>query len=145
MRSAARYRDYVRERLGVTYDAADVRGIAETAIRAAAATKDNPATTGRPCRRARSTSPARTWGSAFVLSRKTVAPALRCCSRRAGPTGRWDPPLRYVRGLPRRRRADGQDGMSRAPRRMPSQRPSRTTTWPACMTQRMPAGPRRGS
>ncbi|MFI7014628.1 DUF4158 domain-containing protein [Streptomyces sp. NPDC050164] len=43
MRSAARYRDYVRERMGVKYDAADVRGIAETAIRAAAATKDNPA------------------------------------------------------------------------------------------------------
>lgn len=43
VRSAARYRDYVRERLGVKYDAADVRGIAETAIRAAAATKDNPA------------------------------------------------------------------------------------------------------
>jgi hypothetical protein len=43
VRSAARYRDYVRERQGVKYDAADVRGIAETAIRAAAATKDNPA------------------------------------------------------------------------------------------------------
>lgn len=43
VRSAARYRDYVRERLGVKYDAADVRGIADTAIRAAAVTKDNPA------------------------------------------------------------------------------------------------------
>lgn len=43
VRSAARYRDYVRERLGVKYDASDVRGIAEAAIRAAAVTKDNPA------------------------------------------------------------------------------------------------------
>ena len=42
-RSAARYRDVIRERLGVKYEAADVRGVAEAAIRAAAATKDNPA------------------------------------------------------------------------------------------------------
>lgn len=43
VRSAARYRGYVRERLGAKYDASDVRGIAEAAIRAAAVTKDNPA------------------------------------------------------------------------------------------------------
>jgi hypothetical protein len=43
VRTAARYRDYIRERLGVKYDATDVHGVAEAAIRAAAATKDNPA------------------------------------------------------------------------------------------------------
>jgi len=43
VRSAARYRDHIREWLGVKYDAADVRGVAEAAIRAAAVTKDNPA------------------------------------------------------------------------------------------------------
>ena len=42
-RTAKRHREFVRDRLGVTYDSAEVRGIAETAIRAAAQTKDNPA------------------------------------------------------------------------------------------------------
>ena len=42
-RTAKRHREFVRDRLGVAYDSAEVRGIAETAIRAAAQTKDNPA------------------------------------------------------------------------------------------------------
>jgi hypothetical protein len=42
-RSAKRHREWVRERLGVTYDAERARMIAEQAIRAAAAVKDNPA------------------------------------------------------------------------------------------------------
>ena len=43
VRSAARYRDLIRERLGVKYDGADVRGVAEAAVRTAAVVKDNPA------------------------------------------------------------------------------------------------------
>ena len=42
-RTAKRHREFVRGRLGVKYESAQVRGIAEAAIRAAAQTKDNPA------------------------------------------------------------------------------------------------------
>jgi TnpA family transposase len=42
-RTAKRHRELVRDHLGVKYEAAQVRGIAEAAIRAAAQTKDNPA------------------------------------------------------------------------------------------------------
>jgi hypothetical protein len=42
-RSAKRHRQFVRERLGVVYEPARVRQIAEEAIRKAAQTKDNPA------------------------------------------------------------------------------------------------------
>ncbi|WP_260850847.1 DUF4158 domain-containing protein [Rhodococcus sp. WB9] len=42
-RTAKRHRKFVREYLGVRYEAAKVRAVAEQAIRAAAATKDNPA------------------------------------------------------------------------------------------------------
>ena len=42
-RTAKRHREFVRDRLGVKYESAEVRGIAEAAIRAAAQTKDNPA------------------------------------------------------------------------------------------------------
>ena len=42
-RTAKRHREFVRDRLGVTYESAQVRGIVEAAIRAAAQTKDNPA------------------------------------------------------------------------------------------------------
>ena len=43
VRSAKRHRKFVRERMGVTYDAAGVRKIAEDAIRKAVQAKDNPA------------------------------------------------------------------------------------------------------
>jgi hypothetical protein len=43
VRSAKRHREFVRERMGVTYDAAGVRKIAEDAIRKAVQAKDNPA------------------------------------------------------------------------------------------------------
>jgi Domain of unknown function (DUF4158) len=42
-RTAKRHREFVRRRLGVKYDAAAARAIAEGAIREAAQTKDNPA------------------------------------------------------------------------------------------------------
>ncbi|MFI7708425.1 DUF4158 domain-containing protein [Nonomuraea sp. NPDC049480] len=42
-RSAKRHRQFVRERLGVVYEPARVREVAEKAIRKAAQTKDNPA------------------------------------------------------------------------------------------------------
>jgi Domain of unknown function (DUF4158) len=42
-RTAKRHRQFVRERLGVKYEAAQVREVAEQAIRAAVQTKDNPA------------------------------------------------------------------------------------------------------
>jgi hypothetical protein len=42
-RSANRHREFVRSRLGVVYDAAGVRKVAEDAIRRAVQTKDNPA------------------------------------------------------------------------------------------------------
>jgi len=42
-RTAKRHRQFVRERLGVKYEAAKVRAVAERAIRAAVQTKDNPA------------------------------------------------------------------------------------------------------
>jgi TnpA family transposase len=42
-RSAKRHRAFVRERMGVTYDAARVREVADEAIRKAAQAKDNPA------------------------------------------------------------------------------------------------------
>ncbi|MGP3921216.1 Tn3 family transposase [Nonomuraea sp. 10N515B] len=42
-RSAKRHRSFVRERMGVTYDAARVREVADEAIRKAAQGKDNPA------------------------------------------------------------------------------------------------------
>ncbi|MFI6803368.1 DUF4158 domain-containing protein [Streptosporangium canum] len=42
-RSAKRHRSFVRERMGVTYDAARVREVADEAIRKAAQAKDNPA------------------------------------------------------------------------------------------------------
>jgi hypothetical protein len=42
-RSAKRHREFVRSRLGVVYDAAGVRKVAEDAIRRAVQTKDNPA------------------------------------------------------------------------------------------------------
>ncbi|GAA1994142.1 hypothetical protein GCM10009838_67990 [Catenulispora subtropica] len=42
-RTAKRHREFVRARLGVKYDSAEVREIAESAIRAAAQSKDNPA------------------------------------------------------------------------------------------------------
>ncbi len=42
-RTAKRHRELVRGRLGVKYESAEVRGIAEAAIRSAAQTKDNPA------------------------------------------------------------------------------------------------------
>ena len=42
-RTAKRHREFVRDRLGVKYESAEVRGIAGAAIRAAAQTKDNPA------------------------------------------------------------------------------------------------------
>jgi hypothetical protein len=43
VRSAKRHREFVRERMAVTYDAAGVRKIAEDAIRKAVQAKDNPA------------------------------------------------------------------------------------------------------
>jgi hypothetical protein len=42
-RSSKRHREWVRQRLGVTYDAGRAREVAEHAIRTAAAVKDNPA------------------------------------------------------------------------------------------------------
>lgn len=42
-RSAKRHRSFVRQRMGVTYDAARVREVADEAIRKAAQAKDNPA------------------------------------------------------------------------------------------------------
>ncbi|MEV0353508.1 DUF4158 domain-containing protein [Nonomuraea sp. NPDC050680] len=42
-RSAKRHRSFVRTRMGVTYDAARVREVADEAIRKAAQAKDNPA------------------------------------------------------------------------------------------------------
>ncbi|WP_424532906.1 DUF4158 domain-containing protein [Sphaerisporangium viridialbum] len=42
-RSAKRHRPFVRQRMGVTYDAARVREVADEAIRKAAQAKDNPA------------------------------------------------------------------------------------------------------
>lgn len=42
-RSAKRHREFVRRRVGVSYDAARVRTVAEEAIRAAVLSKDNPA------------------------------------------------------------------------------------------------------
>jgi hypothetical protein len=42
-RTGKRHRQFVRERLGVKYEAAWVREVAEQAIRAAVQTKDNPA------------------------------------------------------------------------------------------------------
>jgi hypothetical protein len=42
-RTAKRHRQFVRERMGVKYEAARVREVAEQAIRAAVQTKDNPA------------------------------------------------------------------------------------------------------
>ena len=42
-RTAKRHRQFVRERLGVKFEAARVRTVAEQAIRAAVQTKDNPA------------------------------------------------------------------------------------------------------
>lgn len=42
-RTAKRHRQFVRDRLGVTYEPARVREITETAIRKAVRTKDNPA------------------------------------------------------------------------------------------------------
>jgi hypothetical protein len=42
-RTAKRHRQFVREYLGVRYEAAKVRAVAQQAIRVAAATKDNPA------------------------------------------------------------------------------------------------------
>lgn len=42
-RTAKRHRQFVRKYLGVRYEAAKVRAVAEQAIRAAVATKDNPA------------------------------------------------------------------------------------------------------
>jgi hypothetical protein len=42
-RTAKRHRQFVRERLGVKYEAARVREVAEHAIRSAVQTKDNPA------------------------------------------------------------------------------------------------------
>jgi hypothetical protein len=43
VRSAKRHREFVRKRLGVTYEAARVRQVAEAAIRKAVQSKDNPA------------------------------------------------------------------------------------------------------
>ncbi|GAA3520103.1 hypothetical protein GCM10023075_81950 [Streptosporangium album] len=42
-RSAKRHREFVRKRLGVTYEAARIRQVAEDAIRKAVQSKDNPA------------------------------------------------------------------------------------------------------
>jgi len=42
-RTAKRHRDLIRRRRGVKYNPAQARGLAEEAIREAAATKDNPA------------------------------------------------------------------------------------------------------
>lgn len=74
-RTAQRHRQFVREYLGVQYDAAEVRVVAEGAIRAAAQMKDNPADLINSLRL-----------SSLSVSGRTGVFPVACASRH-----RWEP------------------------------------------------------